>query len=321
MSSSSDNTERQSRNLLDNLFKEVNSFRYAKEVRDLFRYCVRMQHLSAYNAALVYTQQPGNQLVLSAKQWDNEGRLIKPNARPLVILLPFGPVGFVYDIADTLPKKKTDDEIEKQYLIDKYLNKPFQTRHNDLFAYHDVSYRIKRNLPFYGIVAEYMNLGSSMAANIKYYDKATVKVPLKHNSFLYKSRYWVGINIQLDEVQQLASLCHELGHLFCHHIAAPYGWYKQRLLETNSEEFEAEAVSYIVFARLGIETRSAEYLVSYKDNDKIPPVSFENIFRAVNTIEKMLQTNLTYKDGYLYKYDEEFKRRADAFARNPKISL
>jgi hypothetical protein len=84
------NDEKQTRALLDNLFEEVKSFRYAKEVRALFDYCRRMQHLSAYNAALVYTQQPGTQLVLTAKQWEREGRLVKPNSRPLIILLPLG---------------------------------------------------------------------------------------------------------------------------------------------------------------------------------------------------------------------------------------
>lgn len=52
---SENNTDRRSRNLLDSLFKEVRAFRHAKEVRDLFAYCIKMRHLSAYNAALVYT--------------------------------------------------------------------------------------------------------------------------------------------------------------------------------------------------------------------------------------------------------------------------
>lgn len=83
---SNNNDEKNTRALLDNLFEEVRSFQYAREVKALFEYCRRMQHLSAYNAALVYTQQPGNRLVLSAKQWYKENRLVKPNSRPLIIL-------------------------------------------------------------------------------------------------------------------------------------------------------------------------------------------------------------------------------------------
>ncbi len=317
---SSNNSERESRNLLDRLFEEVRSFHHAKEVRALFDYCIRMRNLSSYNAALVYTQQPGNQLVLSAKQWGNEQRLIKPNARPLIILLPFGPVGFVYDIADTLPECNTEEEFEKQRLIDKYLNHPFQSEQNDLFGYKDSKYILARNMPLYGIVTESMNRGSSMAANIRYYDKANVQIPIKKDHTVnYHSLYWVGINNDLDEAQQLASLFHELGHLFCHHLPTPLKKYKQRALGTKSEEFEAESVSYLVCSRLGIKTRSAEYLAGYKDDDKIPHVSFENIFHAVNTIENMLKSKLSYKEGYLYKFDEEFKKYVDAILRDDKI--
>lgn len=311
---SEESNDRQSRNLLDNLFEEVRSFRHAKEVRDLFFYCAKMRHLSAYNAALVYTQMPGNQLVLSAKQWDSEKRILKPNARPLIILLPFGPVGFVYDISDTLPKNKTNAELQKQRLIDKYINQPFQTEHNDLFRFDDIKYHLAYNMPFYGIVAEYMDSGNSIAANIKYFDGASVQVIVKNEKMSFDSRYWVGINIKLDAAQQIASLCHELGHLFCHHLYAPSSWYKRRQLSTKSEEFEAEATAFLVCSRLGIHTRSIEYLAGYKDNDEIPPVSFENIFRAANIIEKMLSSKLTYKDGYLYKYDKTFKFLADELA-------
>lgn len=316
---SENNTDRRSRNLLDSLFKEVRAFRHAKEVRDLFAYCIKMRHLSAYNAALVYTQQPGTQLVLSGTQWYNEKRLVKPNSRPLIILLPFGPVGFVYDISDTMPVHNTDSEKARQILIDRYINNPFLTRHNDLFEYEDKISMLKANLSVHGIAYEYMVAGGSMAANIRSYQDATIPISLGRFGYInYHSYYWVGINRNLDNAEQISGLCHELGHLFCHHIKAPIDWYTHRPIKPVSEEFEAESTAYLVCKRLGIETRSVEYLAGYKDDDEIPPVSFENIFRTVNVIEAMLIRPLTYKDGYLYKYDKTFKQQADDIVKQAK---
>jgi hypothetical protein len=66
---------------------------------------------------------------------------------------------------------------------------------------------------------------------------------------------------------------------------------------------------------LGIDSRSVEYISGYKDDDQIPPVSFESIFRAVNQVENMIKQRLIYKDGYLYKYDRVFKKQADTITQ------
>ena len=110
----------------------------------------------------------------------------------------------------------------------------------------------------------------------------------------------------------MASLAHELGHLFCHHLYSREEWWKLRKINENSKEYEAESAAWLVCSRLGIDSRSAEYLYGYKDDDQIPPVSFESIFTAVNTIEKMIKGRMSYKEGYLYQYDKEFKQIADA---------
>lgn len=316
---SNNNDEKQTRALLDNLFEEVKSFRYAKEVRALFDYCRRMQHLSAYNAALVYTQQPGTQLVLSAKQWEKERRLVKPNSRPLIILLPFGPVGFVYDISDTEPIHGKDSNETREQLIDRFINHPFTSKDNNPFFYSDKIKTLEYNMPFFGIKYEKMRAGSNLGAKIEVFNKATIDVPfeksprgLTETTIKYGSRFWVSVNDKANKAEELASLAHELGHLFCHHLYSSEGWWKPRQISTNSKEYEAESTAWLICSRLGIDSRSAEYLYGYKDDDLIPPVSFESIFTAVNTFEKMMKGRLTYKEGYLYKYDKEFKQIADA---------
>ena len=313
------NEEKQAKALLDNLFEEVRSFKYAGEVRALFEYCRRMQHLSAYNAALVYTQQPGTQLVLSAKQWYKEGRLVKPNSRPLIILLPFGPVGFVYDIADTEPAVGKDSHSLWEDLLDKYINHPFASRHSDLFGFGMELDNLAYNMPFFGIKYEMMRAGSNLAANIMVHYNSSVDVPIrkkgKTENLKYGSYFWLGVNDKAKVAEELASLTHELGHLFCHHLYTDDKWWKRRVLKENSKEFEAESTAWLVCSRLGIDSRSVEYLSGYKDDDEIPPVSFESIFRAANQVENMLKQRLNYRDCYLYKYDKNFKKLADEISQ------
>lgn len=318
------NEEKQTKTLLDNLFEEVKSFRYSKDVKALFDYCRKMQHLSAYNAALVYTQQPGTRLVLSANQWEGEGRIVKPNARPLIILLPFGPVGFVYDIADTIPARGKDSDDERERLIERYINHPFTSHQKDLFSFARKLETLEYNMPFYGIKYDMMRAGSDLAANIKVFTDATISIPLSktvcddEGHVKYDSRFWLSVNDKVDAAVELACLSHELGHLFCHHLYVGDDWWRFRKISENSKEFEAESSAWLVCSRLGIDNHSVEYLSGYKDDDLIPPVSFESIFRAVNAIENMMKKRLNYKEGYLYKYDDEFKQLADRCAARLK---
>lgn len=68
---------------------------------------------SAFNAGLILLQRPGAQYVETEEAWQEKyGRYIKHEATPIVVLRPFGPVEFLYDIADTygdeIPEKMKD---------------------------------------------------------------------------------------------------------------------------------------------------------------------------------------------------------------------
>ena len=77
--------------------------------------------------------------------------MVKPNSRPLIILLPFGPVGFVYDIADTEPAVGKDSDSLWEELLDKYINHPFASRYSDLFGFGMELDNLVYNMPFFGI--------------------------------------------------------------------------------------------------------------------------------------------------------------------------
>jgi hypothetical protein len=77
------------------------------------------------------------------------------------------------------------------------------------------------------------------------------------------ARFRVKINRQLDRLGRFTTLAHELGHIYCGHLG---GYVRDRWADRSGEltigqrELEAEAVSWLVCRRLGLETRSAEYL-------------------------------------------------------------
>src|SRR5207248_2515192 len=53
---------------------------------------------SLFNAMLIRVQRPGALAVASRRRWQEFGRIVAPDAVPIVILQPFGPVQFVYDV-------------------------------------------------------------------------------------------------------------------------------------------------------------------------------------------------------------------------------
>ena len=90
------------RALLDQLIAETRLYDSAKSVKELLDFTSRLRHIAPFNAMLLHIQKPG--LSFAARPvdwWKRFGRRPKRHARPLVILRPFGPVDFVYDVLDT----------------------------------------------------------------------------------------------------------------------------------------------------------------------------------------------------------------------------
>ena len=104
---------------LDILFSEVKAYRKSKHFAELLGFCAKFKTLAPYNAMLVQMQRPGARFVLTQRQWKTQyNRVPKYNARPIVLLMPFGPVEFVFEIGDTVPKEEntlfaapSDDDI------------------------------------------------------------------------------------------------------------------------------------------------------------------------------------------------------------------
>jgi hypothetical protein len=270
---------------LDDLLTQAGRYSSTSEYRDLLTFVTRFRMYSPYNAMLVHTQLPGARYVATPRTWRREyGRNIRPDARPLVILQPMGPVMFVFDVADTeagphaLPLPRAVDQ-------------PFEVRGGQ------VGKKLPRtigNAVRDGIRVSDQSTGSQRAGSIQ---------PALPGRFLYPDcqsgtkplsriplRYEMLLSDGLSAEAKYACLVHELAHLYCGHLGTPEPrwWPDRRGGSRVFNELEAESVSFLVCKRLGIETASDEYLAGYFGaTPKMHPVSLDCVMKAAGLIEQM----------------------------------
>ena len=283
--------KRSSAKALDELFLAAGTYRKSSAYRELLKFMRRFPRLAPYNAMLIHTQNPGSRLVLTASQWEKKcHRYVKQGAKPMIILRPFGPVDFVFDIGDT----------EGAPVPERLLN-PFPVKGN---VSHAVYERLHHALNLEGVIYETSDFAPALAGKIS-------RLPSPHRdrrqgySFLYY--FCMTINSRQSETENFATMTHELGHMFCGHLGSPVkGWLPERTDTTRNErEFEAESVAWLVCGRQGLQPNSDDYLSGYLNaHEEIPDISLEAVLKSVTVIEDMIngkhkeQKKLIEKEDY-----------------------
>lgn len=265
---------------LDKLFQEIGAYRKTTEFKELINFVKKFPKIAPYNAMLLHIQKPGSIYVASVAEWQNRfDRRIKPEARPMVVLRPFGPVSFVFDLSDTYGDRPFPKE-----LLD-----PFGVEGNISGVEFQ---RMKRNLKCDGILYSEADYGTDMAGMIciSAGGKET-KIQKPTKEVWVKVLYDMVVNKNHEVETRFATVLHELGHLYCGHLGSPdlKWWNDRRGLNKNEREFEAECVCWLVCERKGINNPSAAYLNGYLDkNEYIPDISTDTILKAVAIIESMI---------------------------------
>ena len=311
-------TVEETKSKFDALFDEVKAYRKSKHFQDLLEFCAHFKTLAPYNAMLVRFQMPHARFVLTPRDWKKYHRKIRAFARPLLILVPFGPVDFVYEIQDTYTPKNEPRKLSEYDIIED-VEKPFKV---DGQMHPHMLNKLIYNMQYHGVAYDPnmvagVSLGAVITPILKDDVQRKLSIPInKAKDVDTEAKYLIRTNSTADNGQKIASIVHELGHLFCYHIPAPEGWgkaWKVRKLEKDEKEFEAEAVARMVCDRLGIINRSERYLSSYlAQNNEIPPhISIENICLAANKVLNMCfeTQKMTYRDGLLFKHDEAFQEK------------
>ncbi|MCK8058425.1 MULTISPECIES: ImmA/IrrE family metallo-endopeptidase [unclassified Fusibacter] len=253
---------------------------------ELFTFLKKFPKIAVFNAMLINIQKPGSVYVANANDWKIEfNRTIIPGSRPLVILKPFSPVDFVFDLSDT----EGPDPFPKRLLEPFHVNGNISdTRFNRLIS----------NLTSYGIRFLTMESGTHMAGYIEETRASENDFLIKrtrHTQYRVENHYNIVVNKKHKKEDAFATILHELGHLFCGHLGMAYpGVFKDRSAMTlNIMEFEAECVSWLVCEREGLKNPSKEYLAGYLDkNEYIPPICIESVLKAVTLIENMMSKSI-----------------------------
>jgi hypothetical protein len=255
---------------LDELFTQSAEYHSSKEYYALLNFINRFKHLSPFNAFLVHTQNNGVQIVATSKEWMlRYNRTVIPYSRPLVILRPFGPVSFVYDIANTEGPPIPDQ-----------LTNPFGVKG-------------ELDSDFYNLTLKH-----SLTDEIPILEKELHKSVAGYATNR-KGQFIITISSKWTMEEKYSTIVHELAHVFCGHLGKRDNdwWHDRSQFSSEIEEFEAESVAYLVCKRVGIETTSSKYLSDYLDkNGNIPPVSIETILTVTGYIESMGTTEFNSKN-------------------------
>jgi hypothetical protein len=235
---------------------------------------------------LIHTQMPGARFVCTALRWQRDYyREIKIGARPIVILQPMGPILFVFDASDTAP-------LPNARPLPIRVKDPFQVRSGKIGEQLALTIEnAKRD----GVRVSERADGSQRAGSIQraragqHLELTIANEPMPKSTQI-PLWFELVLNGRLSAETRYATLVHELAHLYCGHLGTPNGrwWPDRQNLSHGVREFEAESVSYLVCARLGIETASEEYLAAYvRKCPATPAISLDRVIKSVCLLEQM----------------------------------
>lgn len=286
MLSSYDNFgESQARSLISELLYESRLYRSGQDYQDLLDFVVRLRNFAPFNAFLLHTQKPGLRFAASALDWQKRfGRTIREGARPLVIMWPFSPVAWVYDVEDTdgpdLPRDIAE-AFRATGAINEYSMKQF------VFL-----------LSKQGIETLQVEYGDGLAGFISKPESPLTEIVKRAEKTKEpkadkeKSHYRIRLNQAHHPSLRFATLTHELAHLFLGHLGFD-GYLKitdRKNIPHELREIEAESVCYIVCRRIGVEPDSWRYLADFMQFEELlARLDYYPLLKAAGRIETVLE--------------------------------
>ena len=257
------------RSLLDKLLADSRLYTKSKDYRELLDFVVRLRNFAPFNAMLLQVQKPGLTYAASARDWrERFERKPKEQARPLLILWPFGPVALVYDVQDTEGKPLPADVAS--FFAVGAIDGP------RIASFHPLLGR--RNIEWCWVDA-----GDGRAGSIRVLQRARSDKEVTH--------YRMHINRNHPPAVQFTTLAHELGHLFLGHLGPDpkLNVPERPSLGHAQVELEAESVAYLVCARNGVSSKSEAYLAKYvAENTTIDYLDLYQVMRAAGQVEALL---------------------------------
>lgn len=300
-----DNDEGQYRKV-QQLIKQALEVPTPDELMKFLDFATSFRRLSVWNARMVYIQRPGARIVATEYEWRSEDRFVRPDAAPIIILWPFSPIRFVYELEDTGP------EIDREAIKDPFAvqgdlhPRVLSTLISGLTKQKSFKIKIegrRQGFSYAGSAALQGMLpigpsndgplhNGSRIGEFAHENAASAAQPVTSQIPLYR----ITVNERLVPKERFVTITHELGHIFCGHLGGcashmgkdeESGWPDRTRLGRHEREIEAEAVAYLVASRAGLIAASAEYLKGYAASADIAAINLDLVVRAAARIERL----------------------------------
>lgn len=280
---------------INQVFQDAFELKDQDFFRNFLKFSSRVPQNAPFNNALVFIQNPSCTYFATVSRWKKFGRTIKKGARPMLILMPFGPVEFVYDIKDTEGGDLPDEEIlnwwqEREVHFDERIFK--KTIQN----IKSLGIRFVKESPF-----EYFDMGSPLYKLFKSDNFRTAGVAKMHLDSKDRS---IALHPRYDEpsVEAYGVLCHEIAHHLLGHIGEVVYQHQnkkreisrvviahdRRDLMRNIKELEAEITAWLVFNHFNLKKQSEAYLASWiMDKNDLEFLNVVLVFKVAGLIQRM----------------------------------
>jgi len=246
-----------------------------------FQFLRKVPDHAPFNNTLVFIQNPQCGYYATAKQWLKRfNRTIKKDVRPMVILFPFGPVEFVYDVNDTEGEEITDEKIL------------FWWRENGGTLDGKIMENTYLNLKKIGVDFKHIDVR-------KYFEKVRYRTAGFAQRTLSNNEVSITLHPRYDgkDVESYGVLCHEIAHILLGHLGRKsiHKQQKEKIIASdrsgipiNIQELEAELVAWIVFSSLGIEKNSESYMASWLISERdFINIGMCDVLRVAGKIQEM----------------------------------
>ncbi len=255
--------EARDRALIEQLIAATRLYASSTAIKELLDFTVRLRAFAPFNAMLLHIQKPGlTHAATAADWWQRFGRVPKEGARPLIVLRVMGPVDFVFDVLDTEGRDLPDQAFT------------FPTLGN---ISHEQFQTITGYFARSGIELRRLDAGDAQAGWIRRLPAPPIKTA--------DQCYELGVNANHPRPTQMATIAHELAHLYLGHLGADQKRdIRDRRDRTHAQsEVEAEMTAYLVAKRNGLTPRSESYLESFQE--AFTGIDLYGVMRATNAVE------------------------------------
>lgn len=234
------------------------------DLLDRVAYLCLVTRCSPYNALLILLQRPAATFVLPAHQWQERfGYVVRPGEQPMVLLQPGGPVMFLLDV--------TQVEAGPGALpLPLDLANPYAMA--DAPRADEAVHWITENAKYDGLRVSPSPLGQGFSGCVQRTRAAAAQpIEVRRRPETVVEQVPVLFDVELNRsyspTEQLATLAHELGHVYCGHldVGRTDHWKDRSSLSPEWRELEAESVARVVSRSLAPEMPLPRHLHQYFD--------------------------------------------------------